>query len=822
MDGRSSSDHAAWYESVYPELTGYGLWLRGGEANTLPADEYEKRPFRALFVRLSTYADVASSFTHHLLYRAAASVPDVFPDLAYLPPAGDAALFARNGIPWLIGTQTKRDAFGFHLIGFSNSIVQELVNIPHFLTTSGIPLARSERLAQAAVPLIILGGANATFASALWGTDSPVDGVYIGHDAASVKRLLMISAAGRKRGAGKGEILAELEGVPGFYQADRPHPRPRAKAETENGPLAPGIIPYTEESIGAGHLPINEGCRANCSFCAENWVRKPYRETGKDMIVRQALEMKAGMGLEKIDLYSFNFNMHTRFYALLWDLIPLFASIGLKSQRLDMLTQDPTMVECQTACGKTTFSAGVEGISPRLRRYLNKNLSDDALRKSVDLIFKAKARELKVFLLSTGLENDNDFAAFDGLLAFIRKAKAAHGAGTRIIISITPLVRFPWTPLEFDEAAPKEIHDEVIARIKKDASAHGFEAREAMDTTEYLLSQVLVRSSEPGVFNALLRAIRDTRFVYYRGVPPAFLAAFESRLREAGLPLATLLAGATFEESAAKPWAELDTGVERRLLWKACVGNRAGDEIGTGLETLKTEPPAHTPAEYKERVRSALDDATPVSFAVDIGDRGRGLPRRYLGVVLASALMQADTSLSSHFRSYVSSRWTGTDGRPAWVIGMDIITLSWHRAGLPLIEKRIAEKAFLKKVNVRLDGWARLTGFSWPAALTPPMTYRLHITSPYPVKGAAYFMDRGLKHTLVKDRTRGTSILQFSKDALKKDIVRSCSYLSGDGRTMDLEPGRKFETSEFLREAFCCPHKNDWVRIAAKAFIHTA
>ena len=51
------ADYRAWYEGVFHELHRHGLWLRGGELNTLPLEEVERRDLRVLFVRLSTYFD---------------------------------------------------------------------------------------------------------------------------------------------------------------------------------------------------------------------------------------------------------------------------------------------------------------------------------------------------------------------------------------------------------------------------------------------------------------------------------------------------------------------------------------------------------------------------------------------------------------------------------------------------------------------------------------------------------------------------------------------------------------------------------------------
>jgi hypothetical protein len=46
--GEAESMYQAWFEKVYPRLTGAGLWLRGTEINRLPPGEYERRPLRLL------------------------------------------------------------------------------------------------------------------------------------------------------------------------------------------------------------------------------------------------------------------------------------------------------------------------------------------------------------------------------------------------------------------------------------------------------------------------------------------------------------------------------------------------------------------------------------------------------------------------------------------------------------------------------------------------------------------------------------------------------------------------------------------------------
>ncbi|MFH1431860.1 MAG: radical SAM protein, partial [archaeon] len=639
-------DHSKWYDTVYPLLSNYGLWLRGGEINTLPKEEYGLRPFRVLFTRLSTYKDVVSSLTHSTLYQIAASIPDVFPDIAYLPPHNDARIFERDNVPWILGTQTKFSAKAFDLIGFSNSIVQEIMNIPKFLETSGIPLNRSERLEREDIPLVILGGVNSLYTTSIWGNDSWVDGVFIGCSTSEIRALLEICASGRKSGRIKKDILEELKYLPDFYAMDRrttARNKERTRLEDQQI-LKKGIVPYDEEALGRGCLEISEGCRASCSFCAENWLRKPYKESNAPSLLEKAVSMKAEMGLERIDLSSFNFNMHSELYKILWDFSDFFKHVGLKSQRFDMLAMDPAMIEYEHAAGKSTFSCGLEGISARLRKYLNKNLDDKNLRKSLELVFKTKARELKIFLLSTGVEDDNDFAEFNRFLEVTREIKEAAHAKTRVIFSITPVVKFPWTPLEFDKAYIPDMHDNVISRIYREVEARQFEVRKAMGTNEYVVSQILVRASDDKIKKALLRAVNESGFTYYTAVREPFFSAFMKALNKEGVKIEKLFECSSFEDSMSKPWASVETGVNRRALWEIYKKNVHFVEVRMSLDKLKTQRPEFTVEQFKAKILRLKNDEVEKSLYVTVGEKGRGVFRKYFGIALARAIMKTEPS----------------------------------------------------------------------------------------------------------------------------------------------------------------------------------
>jgi len=822
-----------WYNQHYPDLHRAGLWLRGGELNTLDPREYDARQFRVLFTRLSTYYDTGYSFTHQILYQVAAGTPNVFPDLAYLPPRSDLEVFARGNVPWLVGTQTKLGPEAFDLIGFSNSIVQELINLPSFLKNSEIPLKKSERMERADLPLLIMGGANALYSTVLWGDEPLLDGIFVGESDQALRRMLEICRDGKAAGKSKREILGELEEIAGFFQPENPRKTRKSFIPNLNQSeaLERGPVYYLEDQLGSSHLQISEGCPCFCSFCAESWDRKPYRERGSNVLEEVALRAKAAMGLDRIDIYSFNFNMHSGLYQILWDLVPGFRTIGLKSQRFDLLAHDPQMVEFQHAIEKASLTCGLEGISPRIRKYLHKNLENEQLHKSLSAIFKSKARELKMFLIATGLEEEQDFVALDDLIDHLKQIKQANHSGTRIIFSMTPLVRFPWTPLEFENAYSVDHYDRIIKKAAARVRAAGFEFRESAELPEYWTSQILVRADRTEIREALIAAIEKTNYIYYRDIPEQFMHVLDEKLHAQGLSSAELLKGFTLEESYSKPWAKVETGVKREFLWEEVERARSYVEIDYclgrtwtkakcfhcgGCSTrfhvrdivLSQQKRAYSLDQFKDRIRVARTSEQPLTFLVEAKGKLRGTARKMLGVAVARAIMMTDPSIARGYRGYAGSFWAD-ETREVWVEGVDTVTLNFDISFHERITWLMSQSAVLTAINKHLEGWAEVLGFAAPAWAPNSVI----LTSPFALRADRYLKVRGLKHMLKKQADGGYLYELIPQSAKKGFLKKIVERRVGQGCEVEIELGPKFQMREFVQEAFALPKAAEWVRI---------
>jgi hypothetical protein len=831
-----------FYSQNYSRLTGYGLWLRGEELNRMDVAAAPSAELRVMFARLSTYADTVDSATHPLLYAIAAGVKGVYADLAFLPPPKDALLMDAARVPWLLGTQSKYGPEDFDVIGFSNSIVQELVNLPAMLAKSRIPWSKTERLARPELPLLILGGANAAFTTVLHNAPAEltlVDGVFNGEDPELIARLLVTCREAKKSRAGKLEVLRELENLPGFFQPDQPQPTRKTfwKLDEYLSRLPQTPLLYAESL--QGKWPLSEGCPAFCSFCAESWVRKPYRETSRAGLRQHALACKAAVGLEGLELQSFNFNMHSELYGVLWDAVEWFKKLSLKSQRFDWLAKTPELPAVLQLLGKSSLTCGLEGISPRLRRFLRKNLDEDSLWRGLESLAGNRLRELKIFLIATGRETEPDFHAYSDFLGRLRVLMQRAGNPPRVILSVTPLARFPWTPLEFEPAPTMETLETILKRIEQLTRPHGFEVRRAAEPAEYCFSQILLRAARPEILSALLEVQRKTGFVYYREVPRSFLVAFLAALTARGIDPKSLLEGYDLAASRAKPWAIHETGVRREFLWEQyqkallgeedpyCLGHHGKtgvclacgacpDQVSRVKLTQAKQARPFSLKAFEERLLTLKKSVITLSFAVWAGAPAVGAPRSLLGGKLVSALMRVEPALAPFYRGCVTSQLAPKLDY-CWVGGCDALTLEWRAPGRDIIQAMARQPDFIKRVSSWMSPWGEFHGL----VAEIPAIDSFQFDSPFPFQIDAWLKQHGLKCTtrrIAEDRMA----CEFTRVSLKKKIVVALEIVEsgGDRRKswqVIVQPGLKFEPEAFARAAFRLPEPEDWVRIGMLA-----
>jgi len=423
---------------------------------------------RVLIVRLSPFRDVDRSTSHLFLFDAVRRAePRAYIDFAFFP------LFT--------GIQSSHPAKDFDLVLVSNSFVLEMLNLPYMLRHSGWPVLASERAGK--FPPVILGGSNASAAQSL----APfVDGIFVGEAE---------------------EALAEIIRTRRVPSAPVKLKRPRADLL----PLRYPILNSPE--AGTARLQITYGCPFACSFCFEGFDRKPYRELPAADLIAHARRLKQQTGCEEIDFFSFNFNTHTDIARLIIELNRLFDRVSFKSQRVDLLAQTPWLLPLEVAADKRSFTLGIEGISERLRDFLNKSLATADIRAVLQSLLRERIREIKLFYILTGHETDADLAEFREFVRWLKEKRRAANPNLRIVFSAGLLVRMPGTPLENDRLFLDEADFKpILGPVKSACETNNFEFRLAASWTDYAKTQVLALG---GTINP------DADICYDTALPPS-------------------------------------------------------------------------------------------------------------------------------------------------------------------------------------------------------------------------------------------------------------------------------------------------------------
>ncbi len=544
------ADYTAFFAGTWHRLRQAELYAAGPR---LGNPDWEQAALRVLVLRLSPYRDVDRSTPHlFLAQEVRAAESRAFLDFCFFPPEADRRLLEASGVPLVTGLASRRSTEDFDLLLASCSYHLELLNLYYLLSRSGLPLRSSLR--GESFPLLILGGSSAMAAQGLIFPDGDclADGLFFGEGEGGVQALVRILAA--SRGRPRQARLQAAAAVRGFWPAGdlrrevtqavyrpkegRPPGPPEAGAPQLAGcaPQAPlPLYPVLSGPEAAtARLTLSYGCPFRCAFCFEGYERRPHRAMPLDELLQTARRLKRSTGAHTLELASFNVNTHPELPRLLFEANRLFAQVNFMSQRADILNETPGLLELELAAGKRSYTLGVEGISARLRAFLQKRLEEGTVRRLLARLLAGGAREAKLFYLLTGHEGPEDFQEFRAFLGWLRAQKRERGL--RLVFSFNRLVRMPFTPLAYDRLFPEEKDWEPLVREARAAVETAGEFRLASSWPEHAVSQTLALGGywlhEP------LTAMAEAGLCYDRELPSAAWQLLgrwlEAHPREAG------------------------------------------------------------------------------------------------------------------------------------------------------------------------------------------------------------------------------------------------------------------------------------------------
>ena len=248
-----------------------------------------------------------------------------------------------------------------------------------------------------------------------------------------------------------------------------PQPVRKAAVRTTDALDPPATSIFTPETeFGSRFLvEIVRGCANLCRFCWAGYNYLPVRPFPTDRILEMA--QAARVHASRAGLVSIALCDHPDIERILARLHEMGYAISPASLRLDDLTEP--IVRVLRASGERGITIAPETGSDRLRRVINKTVTNDEILDRAELIFANGIENLKLyFMIGLPTETDEDLVAIRDLTLQIRERMLAHarsrGQIGRIVGSVNPLIPKPGTAYQWLAMESPAVTERKIKRLR--------------------------------------------------------------------------------------------------------------------------------------------------------------------------------------------------------------------------------------------------------------------------------------------------------------------------------------------------------------------